>query len=638
MGKKKLLFLMLAVVLALSLAACGDGSASTFNSAGTTENLDYTSDDVTGGKALEQINLFDLALSQEGGDAVMKLTFVQGSEVGGVTQSAVDDVPAYTISQMPEPNRLLITMEGISWQDYRIPQNLLDYAPILGMFQRVTNVASEKTTLELYINLANAVEYNVSSEANVLTIRLHEKADAEPSQGYYVTLNAFNEYADGRLGEDLGLTPTLCADLNNVTLVSQKFADEAAANEFLASLTEKLSSILPERTPQLMELEAGVLPTYQDDVDVGGLEQRVVAVKDGKELKFPILAVDGKAIAKVPMENAYLVAKPVISENQTDATEELWLYYGDGKSEKFVEDYEFNKVLEAKFSADGKKLAIVEIVDAMNITYIYDKDTKELINVSEEGFGTNTSGMDWSDEGYTLYAITGDEVQQVMKYSLDGETKEFNAVEEQSAEMGALECVRGTLYFSDMMMEKIYSMDPATGERKDYTTGLEFSVSPTNDYMSILRNVDSDDGKNLVNELVIRPVDSTSKVPETGDHGPADTAAPGDDLPTDSAPPVVSSGDELVISHGDLIMSYVWSEDGTKLYYTVDKGSEEGTGQYYYSLYCYTVGEEAPELVMEVSSFEILSAVEENKLLMVSMYNRGGIYVPVTYILDLAAE
>jgi len=129
--------------------------------------------------------------------------------------------------------------------------------------------------------------------------------------------------------------------------------------------------------------------------------------------------------------------------------------------------------------------------------YIYDLQTNSLDNLGEEGMGSQTSVFLWDPLGTAIYAITGEERQQLLKYdfTIFDETARISAVEEREMTEGDLGFYNGDLYFTNIeddpdagaYRELIFRIKPEGGLRHEFATGGSFRLSPNGEYMAILR-------------------------------------------------------------------------------------------------------------------------------------------------------
>ena len=118
-------------------------------------------------------------------------------------------------------------------------------------------------------------------------------------------------------------------------------------------------------------------------------------------------------------------------------SEQLWILNTDGRTQS-VDISEFFAISKAAFSADGRYIAILDQSIENVVVYVYDFTEKTLINLGEEGFGSQTADFAWSDASNTLYAMTGNQDTKQMKsctFSDDGSFK-IEAVEEQEGGEG----------------------------------------------------------------------------------------------------------------------------------------------------------------------------------------------------------
>ena len=189
-----------------------------------------------------------------------------------------------------------------------------------------------------------------------------------------------------------------------------------------------------------------------------------------------------------------------------------------------------------------------------SILYVYDFSTSTLRNLGEEGFGDQTAAFAWSDQGDTLYAMTGyDGTLQMLSctFAEDGSTS-IEAVEEQAGVAGHLGVSQGRLFFVDNNTGAIYELGET---RTEVTAGMDFRISPDGGAMAVLETSMMGSEQVLTNLKLYDIV----------------------------------TGESLTIVENADIASFGFSADGDTLYYTDDAIGDEAADGYPFGLFAYYI-------------------------------------------------
>jgi len=611
---RKGFILLCCIGLLLALVSCGDGSSEAFIPHREKVKPDspikgyYDVDQsFQGGEETDDVNLKAMTIREENGETLITMDFVYGSTRLGVDEAGLDAAPRYITKELKDPYRFVLYIDGLNYWDYTVDASWEELSFVKGHFKELP---MDSTNTALYFQLAGPGAYQVEEGEGRLVLKLRP-LEGESKKAYYVVMNAFDEYQNDDFPRDTGLTPTLCEDGMNVTLISQPFSKEKEAEKFKDSLSRKLGEQYAGKVIQVLELDGPSLPPYDKGADLEGIEQKPMVKIKGETYTLPVLISDGRFLDWTLDQKAFVYARPLSNGEEMDddlplINEEVWINREDGQQQPFMEN-EFSSILYARFSPDGQKLALLEQLEDLRILYIYDVEKKEILDLSDEGFGTNTITFCWSDDSKTVYAMTGDEEPYLMAYDISLPSGErVKQLEDQPGTYGDLEFWNGRLYFADENAGDggvIHSLDPDQGSRDVFAQGSSLKISPDGKWMAIEELMEGADDE-LLTRLKIRHMEN---------------------------------GEERIISEGKLVMSYQWSWDGAKLYYTVDKGMDvEEDELFTTSLRVYTLSSEANEELFDLMTSEFYLSNGSDQLLLVDMYMSEGNYIPVTYRLDIS--
>ncbi|MGI6705918.1 MAG: hypothetical protein ACOX6S_06545 [Clostridia bacterium] len=559
-----------------------------------------------GGEETDDVNLKAMTIREENGETLITMDFVYGSIRFGVDEAGLDAPPLYITEELRDPYRFVLHVDGLNYWDYTVDAPWEELSFVKGHFKELP---MDNTNTALYFQLAGPAAYQVEEDEGRLVLKLRP-LEGESKKAYYVVMNAFDEYQNDEFPRDAGLTPSLCEDGMNVTLISQPFSTEKEAEKFEDSLVRKLGEKYAGKVIRIIELDGKALPPYDKGADLEGIEKKPMIKAKGETHTLPVLIPDGRFLDWSLDKKAFVYAKPLSDEEDIHndlplINEEVWIGGVDGQRQPFMEN-EFSSILQARFSPDGKKLALLEQLEDFRILYIYDIETKEILDLSDEGFGTHTITFCWSDDSRTVYAMTGEEEPYLMAYDLEQDPDErLRQLEDQPGTYGDVEFWNDRLYFADENAGDggvIYSLDPAGGSRAVFAQGSSLKLSPDGEWMAIEELMEGEEDE-LLTRLKIRNM---------------------------------ANGEERIINEGKLVMSYQWSWDGDKLYYTVDKGMDVDEEELFATnLRVYSLSSQTDEELFDLMTSEFYLSNEPDQLLLVDMYMSEGNYIPVTYKLDI---
>ena len=481
----------LCMILALAMAASGCGQKNT--QAETAAPGYYGAGEVAYGgntQAIEDLNVKSLTLlaQPEGSNAgaTLQFAFVTGSRMsGGEQEQGGCGVPAYSVYSLNNPARLVIELENLAHWDYRHALDL-NNPLLIGTFQ---HTLVDSSRMRIYIQLSQPVYFSAKAEGDNLTISLQPQSTKDQTF-YYVTANAYAEYCAGTIPSECGVTPTLSADLQNTLLISKPFSTQEEADAFAAKARE-LCPALPKELWRTVSLKTGGLPAYDSTLDyLTASSTPAVRLPDGTEKALPVLVPDGLYLCGLPNNEGFLYSRETSTDSES-SFQQLYKMKWDGQT-SLATAFEFSAVEKAQYSPDGRKLAVLDRVEGSTHLYVFDADTYELLNdLSEMGFGGNTSTYLWNSLGNIIYAITGVDTIGLHQfdYSIPDEASRHSIVDADSVDEGNLGYCDGELYFANATMEGgsiIYRIKPEGGVRKPFTPGSRFAISSDAKYIAIV--------------------------------------------------------------------------------------------------------------------------------------------------------
>ncbi|MDR1619374.1 MAG: hypothetical protein LBS18_01730 [Clostridiales bacterium] len=453
----------------------------------------------TGGAAEEvsDLNLKALEISAaRSGDAeetVLTFSFVTGSRMSGSEKETPGVVPAYTVSVMDYPARLVVQFENLAHWDYRRGLTLPD--TFLGTFQQsIVNTPR----ISICFQLSEPMYYIDAAGEDTLTIRLRrhdapqDNGDPQtPKELYYVTVNAYDAYRAGQISPELDASPTLSTNLGDILLISPPFETMEQAEGYLVAARRQYPNIIEEKWV-IQALRGQQLPHYDSALDhLAAIQTPSIRLPDQSLKTLPVLVPDGLFLCELPTGEGFLYSRELPAEEGENAYQQLMIMRYDGAT-ALATSFEFSGIEQARFSPDGRRLAVLERADENTHLYVFDAGTYELLNdLSEMGFGSNTSAFLWNSLGNIVYAITGQNDIQIHQfdYSIPDESKRHSYVDRNSVDEGSFGLSDGELYFTYAAAEDgsiIFCIKPEGGVRKPFIPGGSFEISSDAKYMAVV--------------------------------------------------------------------------------------------------------------------------------------------------------
>jgi dipeptidyl aminopeptidase/acylaminoacyl peptidase len=598
------------------------------------EGYEYT-ERLTGGAEVTDANVKSLTFSQSEGDLTVTFGFLSGSRLsGGASETAALEAPAYAVYMLKNPARLVVEFTNIAYWDYTRDTVLPESPLLFGFFHtRFTDDTSLRFTFQLNSDAAYKAEavtggLNISLRPIVKPASTDSGAAEDILQGsrYYAMANAYRDYCEGKLKRDVGVEPVLAQNGQDILMLSEAFYSEAEAKNFVTALAKNEGVV--EAQWDVSVLGENEAPAYSEQQSYERAYTQNVVRINGTPAAAEVLIEDGLYLCHMPDKKAYLYSKR-LAGGQPGVDEYTYeqVYYREvsGTSRPYL-DYEFQVVEQAKFSPDGRKLAVLERDEERTHLYVFDVDTRELItDLTDMGFGELVSAFTWDGLGLSIYAVSGSGAMQVHAYDfgVPQEAKRHSVVDKNGADEGYIAYSDGELYFTQSNLEKgeiVYRIKPDGGVRKALTSGGAFALSPDNRFMAL--NVS---GTSLVSQ----------------------GTASGFSLYN------METGETELLTSEVSVSNFIWSPSGARLYYIENKlagsGGENATSEeeqaattdesadpYPYTLWVYDVATKQSSSLMDLPYPWIVASDGEDAIYL-NFYDAetGGDLVRATYTIPV---
>lgn len=570
------------------------------------EDVEYTPEQsVSGGVSspAENINLKDIDITMDGDQTIITLSMLSGSRKAGYAESKLVKLPEYEIIQLEQPQRLVIKLENMSYWDYeqKTTWALSDF--VLGVFREVPG---DDDSLIVYVQLSKDADFSVEEAEGDLIIRLMPGSDNESAK-YFCVSNAFFEHQEGTWPDNIEMMPVLCSDSENKMLISKPFNTKEQALAFMEVANKTIEQTLFAKTLHVIDLAKNSLPDYETGTDYSQADKKSVVMRQGVLIDTPVILQNGKYLAttadgRIAFSRRYKPEEPALEQDVYNFSEKLWILEPNGRIQN-IEVSEFFSIDEAAFSVDGRYLCILDVSIENRVLYIYDFKTEELINLGEEGFGSQTAAFAWSDQGNMLYAMTGYGSMQMMscEFLSDGSIY-IEAVEEQAGAEGKLGVSQGRLFFADNFAGQAGKIYEIGESRREITDGVDFCISPDGKTMLVLEAA-SHEGEVVLTSLKLCDI-------ETG-------------------------AEKYITKNADII-SFSYSQNGGKVYFT-DMMIDDVVEGYDYGLYTYDIISGVPaERVALCSNGEFSLAATSGEIYFVEYIDDIDTGFNATYVYDLS--
>ncbi len=606
----------LAVLLAVTLlSGCKKGGDASADPKGQDLSGFSLTGDAKGGGTLMNANLASLAMRDEGGDTVLTFDFVSDSKLSGEgTQRDVSNPPKYRVYTLDKPYRLVIEFESLTYWDYEREFDPDSSALIAGVF----NYSPEQGgVFRLYMQLAREVAFRASDEDSVITVTLRpiEKEEATPApaktdngvvdilegvaapagSAYYVLANAYRDYCDGTITTE-AMTPVLAANGVNILLISGAFNTKNAAEELMQSILAREENAVPAHW-EVVLLEDGTLPSYSQDMDYLAAFDVKPARVNGVAAKLDVLIPDGLFLTLTPDREGLLYSRRVTQYEAGGSVSEYEMLYVQSLSggARQLMDFQFQAIDSAKYSPDGRKLAVLERSGESAHLYVFDVDSRDLLtDLSSMGFGDTVSAYCWDSVGGRIFSIGGSSEIVINQYDFNvpSESKRHTVVDKKGVDESSLAFLDGEVFFCETTLEdgaQMFRVKPEGGLRRFYLAADMFAFSQDDRYLAF--------------------TDNKSDLTGAGD-GAASTFAVAD----------LQTGETTNIAADFRVYSFRWSPDAKKLFYfenmrsgNTGEGGEGGEGgdaasgadPYPYRLWVYDIATGQSRAVADLATMSI---------------------------------
>lgn len=649
--------MILFAALTLSAAACGR-KEQTGDAAAEVDYSGFTFDgSEEGGGDVARANLYSIDVSTDGGDTVLKLDFVSDSKLSGNgTQRDVGNPPRYKVYMLARPYRLVVEFESLTYWDY---ERDFDYSAsdvIIGTFN---HSPQQGGTFRFYADLDREAAFSVSSNDSVITVTLRPVAktsiaEASPSAApkedavdviadetapdgfaFYVVANAYKDFCEGIISVENEMSPVLAQDKTNIMLISKAFSSKNAADELMQSILSRESGAVATDW-SVIKLEDGTLPPYSSEMDYMAAFDVKGARIAGEETKLEVVIPDGLFLAMTPDNSGLLYSRRVSEYEAGGGVTEYELLYVQSLSGsvKQLVDFQFQKIESARYSPDGRKLAVLERSGESAHLYIFDVDSRDLItDLSAVGFGDTVSAYCWDSMGGRIFSIGGSNGIVINQYDFNvpSENGRYSVVDKKGVDESSLGFMDGEVYFCETTLDEgaaVYRVKPEGGLRKKYIDAEAFAFSDDGRYLAYA-NTNSD----------FAGADETAK--------PESTFAILD----------LANGETIKIDADFSVYTFMWSKDASLLFYfenmlsgdTGEGGDDaQATGQdtqtaasdpYPYRLWVYDTAKGESRQVADLTSTNIGISAWNGRIYVCYTDNETmGDVVRATYVIDISME
>jgi hypothetical protein len=603
----------LVAVLAMIFSGCGGSKApvSAVSSAAPDSNIPgyYSANQsLSGGVDLKYINLRDIAVEKQASDYVVTLTFKDGSIQMGMQEIDTKGVPKYSTQWLGGLNRLVLNIQGLAYWDLKVWEDELKDTPILGIFYQIPVDDPDAMLTKLYINLKDNIAYKIEEKGNKLYIYLRAMPAVERTD-YYVLLNAYEEYTEGKISEDEGFTPTLCKDKLHVTLISQPFATQEEAQAFLNNVNASLVPKLPGTVASVVQMKNTDLPDYDETGALNAFTKIAVTRKNGVENAADAFISNGTLLCWQPGDIRYAFTMPLFlggdGGEEAKSFEMLYMSSVDSATPALLSPFEYADIYEAEFSDSGRYLAFLNQGDMDRTLYIYDTQKNQVITAFEHGFGVDTASFTWGSGEYadTIFAITGVyDMLQLMSYTLSDNQMNAETLVENSFTEGDIGFFDGKVYYSQIDGEDsqggVYVFDPATKAITRICDGNYFTMNRRTGAMAVQTIVDD-------NNYNLNLYDPRTKALKP-------------------------------IAQNKPIEQCIWSSDGSSLYYTVYKDNADDEKRFKLTLNQYSTLSNQNSEVCDIVGGVLNPSDKSSEIMLTCLYPQNNQYVAITYRVSVA--
>lgn len=344
----------MAIILVLIFAcwlfsACYDGAV---GEDGMEESQQLFGGDASLGKG---VNLRDIGIETQGNNTVINMSFIKGSRMAGVNEAMISKVPVYAVSILPAPARLKVDLD-IDFADYSSESELLADSVVYGTFK----VERKDGKFSIYFQLNDNVMATVEPKDSMLSIKLVPE-NSVGKTAYYAGLDAFAEYQQNKIPDELGLTPTMGIELTDIILISQAYASAEQAQQKADAINDALKNTNIATKAYVFEMDTDSRPVIERQPPEQSVKEKpVIAGVDDEAYPLPVLIENGEYLCTAP-NGKVIFYRQIIPKTDQETEQvlkyELWEIDKD-RNEKKLSMPELYGVEQAAVSARDRKSVV----------------------------------------------------------------------------------------------------------------------------------------------------------------------------------------------------------------------------------------------------------------------------------------
>ena len=523
--------------------------------------------------------LVDITTYIDGDDTVLCLAFS-------------GETPSYRVQAHTSPARVSIELMHLESWPAALNLDTGGNQLLVGMFRDAT--APEGVT-RLTFQTRRNIGYRVENTGTELRLRIQAVDEVAPA-GYYVQLDEYEAMING-VFESSALSPVLCADGANVTLLSQRYETGVEAESAAQAFNQNLFDVLPRINAKAVQLggnEAPVAHTASDTAAPRG-KQVYSANSDAR------LWVDCAEFLCWMPDYTRAAFQKKTSIGGLDYYE-IWLYDRAGKGQRLL-DVEFNHIIEARFSGDGKALCFNEQTEAGAVLYYYSINDR-VLRSSRDIAGERTYSFEFADDG-SVYIVGGVDYAQLLVWHPQADADMSLTVLLEETDLTGSLCAGSADWSPDELFlsdgeGSIYSFKLDTLQTSYLTEGAYVRRSPGGRFLLLLGGAYLGDADEFT-ALSLYNVSTRSAVSVASD---------------------VS------------LCSECWSTDGGSVYYLAETESDDSA--YDAALYRYDIATDTTTALGNIASYTLYTGATANELICEVAYtDADGVDTVAVYSIDV---
>lgn len=542
---------------------------------------------VTGGTEAQGVNVKSVAVETSSDETVVTISFIYGSKYSDVDEAKMDAVPQYRAYETGTPSRFVLELGNIEYWDWEKQTDTdLNQDPFYGAFYKIPYESSPYT---LFFQMKAGMAFKIEEKEDTLVIHMATETQ-HADTAYYVMLDAYYEYQEGKVMSDWGFLPSYTQDLNSRVLLSASFDSEQKAQEFLEQASADMDGTIDADKFSVISLQGDGLPQAQSTTSEVS-DVPVVSV-NGKEEKLPVAMSGGTYYCSSP-DGKMLFTVPLTQDGETDeGYVELWVLQGNG-TKKRLTDVEFGLLLAAQYSPDGTKLALIDSSNGSGHIYCITLEDGTITDLTSAGMVKNATDIAWDSDGKRLYAISSDESEGISYYDFTrDEGERVSTLEVEGICEGNLEVLDSDLIFATQD-EAVYKMDVSGKGQEKIADAISFRVG--------------NGGRLAVLQTAEDPSKGTSLVMID-----------------------LASGKETTVLENTSVPEFRWSDDGNTLYFIKTNPDDK---EFPYTLCSYDIASGELLELCDTTVMSFYTTSDTNKLMLINYGAADG--KTVTYTLDI---